>query len=364
MAIVGGERMSVDENRERENSARRERSERQDKTSGEKPSRGPVLGDYVLTKPLGMDSMQGKVKLAVHTTTALTEPTQLLSLPMSSTLFPSSNNWGKAKIPFRDAGSATYTQGSDTYAPAGSAAYIEDSDTYTPGSDWYTQGSRTESPTPPLVLPKCPTTPRASRVQRVDTPAFVGFNTSYLTPTFSVCASTPCHPTVLVFIATGTLPVDRNLAPSSRTIWPTCPIENYIITSLGQKLDQIRRRQAKNPPPKITPSRTTKNMNESEKTAQTVVSESNLQQKRLAEWQAAPAECSASRPITAQVGGSPGNAVVTSRPATCNEQSRDVFPYSTNSFPEAFEGVTKLQHELHCAMYIYYQMTLPKDKPE
>ncbi|KAG9083342.1 serine/threonine-protein kinase KIN2 [Ceratobasidium sp. 370] len=68
MAIVGGERMSVDENRERENSARRERSERRDKASGEKSSRGRVLGDYVLTKTLGAGSM-GKVKLAVHTPT-------------------------------------------------------------------------------------------------------------------------------------------------------------------------------------------------------------------------------------------------------------------------------------------------------
>ncbi|KAG9087304.1 serine/threonine-protein kinase KIN2 [Ceratobasidium sp. UAMH 11750] len=68
VAIVGGERMSVDENRERENSARRERSERRDKSSGEKSSRGRVLGDYVLTKTLGAGSM-GKVKLAVHTPT-------------------------------------------------------------------------------------------------------------------------------------------------------------------------------------------------------------------------------------------------------------------------------------------------------
>ncbi|KAG8731940.1 serine/threonine-protein kinase KIN2, partial [Ceratobasidium sp. 414] len=68
MAIVGGKRMSVDENRERENSTRWERSERRDKVSGEKPSRGRVLGDYVLTKTLGAGSM-GKVKLAAHTPT-------------------------------------------------------------------------------------------------------------------------------------------------------------------------------------------------------------------------------------------------------------------------------------------------------
>ncbi|KAG9122939.1 serine/threonine-protein kinase KIN2 [Ceratobasidium sp. 392] len=68
VAAVAGERISVDENRERENSARRERSERRDKASGEKSSRGRVLGDYVLTKTLGAGSM-GKVKLAVHTPT-------------------------------------------------------------------------------------------------------------------------------------------------------------------------------------------------------------------------------------------------------------------------------------------------------
>ncbi|KAJ1304175.1 hypothetical protein OPQ81_008575 [Rhizoctonia solani] len=54
------ERISVDENREREKEARRAKSQEK--------SRGRVLGDYVLTKTLGAGSM-GKVKLAVHTPT-------------------------------------------------------------------------------------------------------------------------------------------------------------------------------------------------------------------------------------------------------------------------------------------------------
>ncbi|CAE7144925.1 unnamed protein product [Rhizoctonia solani] len=54
------ERMSTDENREKENNARRGKSQEK--------SRGRVLGDYVLTKTLGAGSM-GKVKLAVHTPT-------------------------------------------------------------------------------------------------------------------------------------------------------------------------------------------------------------------------------------------------------------------------------------------------------
>ncbi|CUA72721.1 hypothetical protein RSOLAG22IIIB_10256 [Rhizoctonia solani] len=55
-AIV--DRMSVDENREREKEAKRGKSQEK--------SRGRVLGDYVLTKTLGAGSM-GKVKLATHT---------------------------------------------------------------------------------------------------------------------------------------------------------------------------------------------------------------------------------------------------------------------------------------------------------
>ncbi|QRW23120.1 kinase-like protein [Rhizoctonia solani] len=54
------ERMSVDENREREKESKRAKSQEK--------SRGRVLGDYVLTKTLGAGSM-GKVKLAVHTPT-------------------------------------------------------------------------------------------------------------------------------------------------------------------------------------------------------------------------------------------------------------------------------------------------------
>ncbi|CEL61403.1 hypothetical protein RSOLAG1IB_09995 [Rhizoctonia solani AG-1 IB] len=54
------ERMSVDENREREKETKRAKSQEK--------SRGRVLGDYVLTKTLGAGSM-GKVKLAVHTPT-------------------------------------------------------------------------------------------------------------------------------------------------------------------------------------------------------------------------------------------------------------------------------------------------------
>ncbi|KAG8706233.1 serine/threonine-protein kinase KIN2 [Ceratobasidium sp. 395] len=70
VAVAGGERLSVDENRERENSARREqsRAERREKASGEKSSRARVLGDYQLTKTLGAGSM-GKVKLATHVPT-------------------------------------------------------------------------------------------------------------------------------------------------------------------------------------------------------------------------------------------------------------------------------------------------------
>lgn len=60
-AVATGERMSVDENREREKEARR-------REKGTDKSRGRVLGDYVLTKTLGAGSM-GKVKLAVHTPT-------------------------------------------------------------------------------------------------------------------------------------------------------------------------------------------------------------------------------------------------------------------------------------------------------
>lgn len=60
-AVAGGERISMDENREREKEARR-------REKGTDKSRGRVLGDYVLTKTLGAGSM-GKVKLAVHTPT-------------------------------------------------------------------------------------------------------------------------------------------------------------------------------------------------------------------------------------------------------------------------------------------------------
>ncbi|CAE6512480.1 unnamed protein product [Rhizoctonia solani] len=59
-AAAISDRMSVDENREREKEARRGKSQEK--------SRGRVLGDYVLTKTLGAGSM-GKVKLAVHTPT-------------------------------------------------------------------------------------------------------------------------------------------------------------------------------------------------------------------------------------------------------------------------------------------------------
>ena len=57
-AAALAERMSVDENRERE----------KEKRKPAEKSRGRVLGDYVLTKTLGAGSM-GKVKLAVHTPT-------------------------------------------------------------------------------------------------------------------------------------------------------------------------------------------------------------------------------------------------------------------------------------------------------
>ncbi|KAL5638630.1 hypothetical protein ACGC1H_003105 [Rhizoctonia solani] len=59
-AAAISDRMSVDENREREKETRRGKSQEK--------SRGRVLGDYVLTKTLGAGSM-GKVKLAVHTPT-------------------------------------------------------------------------------------------------------------------------------------------------------------------------------------------------------------------------------------------------------------------------------------------------------
>ncbi|KAG8743935.1 hypothetical protein FRC10_011121 [Ceratobasidium sp. 414] len=49
---------------------------------------------------------------------------------------------------------------------------------------------------------------------------------------------------------------------------------------------------------------------------------------------------------------------------TDNEQSHS-FPNVAN-MPVAYEGVTKLQHELHCAMALYYQATqgLPMSYPE
>ncbi|KAG9103307.1 hypothetical protein FRC06_011443 [Ceratobasidium sp. 370] len=52
------------------------------------------------------------------------------------------------------------------------------------------------------------------------------------------------------------------------------------------------------------------------------------------------------------------------QPVTENEQSHP-FPHAA-IIPVAFEGVTKLQHELHCAMALYYQATqgLPMSYPE
>ncbi|KAG9128108.1 hypothetical protein FRC07_004724 [Ceratobasidium sp. 392] len=48
-----------------------------------------------------------------------------------------------------------------------------------------------------------------------------------------------------------------------------------------------------------------------------------------------------------------------------NGPSHGAFPNATN-FPVAFEGINKLQHELHCAMALYYQATqgLPMTFPE
>ncbi|CAE6440343.1 unnamed protein product [Rhizoctonia solani] len=70
------ERMSVDENREREKEARR------GKSSQEK-HRGRVLGDYVLTKTLGAGSM-GKVKLALAIKIVPRVSTHSSSTPMTA----------------------------------------------------------------------------------------------------------------------------------------------------------------------------------------------------------------------------------------------------------------------------------------
>ncbi|KAG8773659.1 hypothetical protein FRC12_002393 [Ceratobasidium sp. 428] len=84
VAVAGGERLSMDENRERENSARRDQSgaERREEVSGEKSSRAWLLGDYQLTKTLGAGSM-GKVKLATHVPTG--QKLAIMIVPQVST---------------------------------------------------------------------------------------------------------------------------------------------------------------------------------------------------------------------------------------------------------------------------------------
>ncbi|KAG9098111.1 hypothetical protein FS749_004657 [Ceratobasidium sp. UAMH 11750] len=40
-----------------------------------------------------------------------------------------------------------------------------------------------------------------------------------------------------------------------------------------------------------------------------------------------------------------------------NEPEDDPYPYTVNDFPRAFEGISDAQHELNCAMEVYYRIS-------